>query len=206
MKRFVARFGVLLLAVMGLVGSMTTPAHATGAAVVVFAGTATVGNGIAYPCLGQGTPSGLPAPLPPKIPQVDLTKCPPAISGNTAATTFAGQGVGAGVWVNKGKDPVEVGLMNITAAGTTTGACGLSTGLFNGNMTPVIAPLKNKPRTFTITYTGVGGNLIITGSTTKGEGLIGVALAIPTGGSCLNKQPKTFTVIGVIVVTNPRLV
>jgi hypothetical protein len=198
MKSRLARLGVLLLPVMAVMATLAPPSNAAATGAIVIVGTANVGAGIAYPCVDPA--SG--------VPPINVNKClgPLGSPPNTATVTFNGTGVG-GVLTDLepkcGALPAcaEVGTFAITATGNVTGACGFSTGALTGNMNPAI-PLgtKVKGRAFAVNYIGVGGFLVLTGNTSKGETIAGAVAAVPTGGSCLNKDPKTFTVAGALVL------
>jgi hypothetical protein len=161
----------------------------------VIQGRAIVAAGLSYPCVGNGGP--------------DLTKCPPPVSfGNgPLGVTFTGSGVAQVDTVNKkGCVPVDVcveaGTINVTATGTVSGWCDLSSGTLTGAITaPSLAGNKVKNRFFTMAFTGTGGVLFITGTTSKGETIFGVAAAVPDaldGSSCTNKAAKAFIVAGIV--------
>lgn len=186
----IARLGVLLMTAVGLVAGSAAPAGAASAGSVAVVGTAAVGNGIAYPCLdGKTTP-----------PSVNPAKCLP--NSNTASVSFVST-VAAGAVASTAKPgpAVEAGTFSIVGTGSVTGACGLSSGGLSGSITPILAlGTKAKTRTFAVTFQGVGGTLVIMGTTSKGETVEGVVLALPTTGTCLNKTPKAFTIVGPILV------
>jgi hypothetical protein len=205
MKSRLARLGVLLLPVMAVMATLAPSSNAAAAGALVIVGTANVGAGIAYPCVEPGA-----TPLP-----INVNKClgPLGSPPNSAPVTFNGTGVGAVLNALEGKcattptNPVclEAGTVVITAAGTVVGACGFSTGTLGAGNTGTITPAisvgnKAKPRNFSVTYIGVGGFLILTGTTTKGETIAGAVVAVPTGGSCTNKDPKVFTVAGAVAI------
>jgi hypothetical protein len=201
MKVRIARLGVLLAAVVGLVASSAAPAGATGAGVVVVQGNATVGAGIAYPCIDPA--SG--------VPPISVPKCLPPQLGNPNSATFAFVGTGAGVIVNgpnKGAKTgtVEAGTFTVTANGTVSGACGLSVGVIaTGTVTPIIpVGTKTKNRTYVGGFIGVGGVLVIQGTTNKAEVIVGAVLAVPIPGqgSCTDKGPKVFLIAGAVAVVN----
>jgi hypothetical protein len=204
MKFRLARLSVLLLPIMALVASVAPPAHANVVGVVVVNGTANVGAGLSYPCVGNGVP--------------DLTKCPPPVGNGqpgNIGVTFGGIGVGAVVKVAKPKCPagspagtcVEVGTFAIAATGSVTGHCGLSSGALAGSVTPTLAlGTKSNNRTFNVSFTGIGGVLVLTGTTCNGENITGAVLAVPdatTGASCTNTAGKNFLIAGPIVIHRP---
>ncbi len=202
MKSRLARFSVLFIPMMALVASMAPPASATEVGALVVVGQANVGQGIAYPCLdGKTTP-----------PTVNPAKCTGHLGANPnkAAVTFSGTGAGTVVKVTKPKCPlvcVEAGTFAITASGSISGACGLSSGVLAGSITPIVSvgTKPAKPRGFNVSYQGIGGLLVVTGNTSKGEILAGAVVALPTTGTCLNKTPKSFTVAGPIFVIDPNI-
>lgn len=184
MKRM-ARLGVLLMAVAGLVAS-ATPADALTIGGLVIQGRANVGVGLGYPVLFP--PSG------------------------TIATTFTGTGVGqvdTALKAKCGTACIEVGTVIINATGSVNGNCGLSAGTFNGVIAPDLSlGTKTKARNFSITYQGVGGALVIQGSTSKGEIVVGAAVAVPdvtAGSSCLNVSAKAFIVVGIVSIVAPNI-
>jgi hypothetical protein len=200
MKSRLARLGVLLLPVMAVMATLAPPSNAAATGALVIVGTANVGAGIAYPCVDPAA----------GVPPINVNKClgPLGSPPNSASVTFNGTGAGAVLNDFEAKcattptNPVcfEVGTVTISAAGTVFGACGFSTGNLNGNITPAISPLKAKPRTFAVNYVGVAGFLVLQGTTSKGETIAGAVAAVPTGGSCTNKDPKTFTVAGAVAI------
>jgi hypothetical protein len=208
MKSRLARFSVLFLPVMGLMASITPPAHAFAVSQLVMAGQVTVGNGIAHPCLtGQTTP-----------PSIDIAKCN---STNVAPFTFTGSAVGVTVKVNKAKCDitdiacVQVATYSISASGTIVGACGSSTGSGSGSITKQSDILETKESsaaaTFSFSFVNIANALIVTGTFNRpglGTGTIfGTPLVSdgpPGSGSCMNKAPKTLTIAGPLTILCPN--
>lgn len=211
MKSRISRLGVVLLPVLALFASLAPPAHATQVGVIVIQGKANVGAGLSYPCFGPGTPT---API-------DLAKCPPPIgtgnnppppNGTGVGVTFTGTGAGAVVKVQKlpkcASVCVEAGTFGITnATGRVYGQCGLSSGTLTGTVASTLSlGTKSNNRTFTVGFQGIGGVLVLSGTTSQNETLDGVVAALPdatTGGSCTNKDAKAFIIAGPIVVHRP---
>jgi hypothetical protein len=209
MKSRLARLGVLVVSVVALVAGLAPSAEARVVGAVVVTGNAVLGAGISYPCLDN------PGPVTP-----NLAKCPAPIgaagANSAPITSFNGQGVGALVKVTKTKCPggaaacLEAGVFGITdngaATNRVTGSCGLSGGQLGGTITPQLSlGTKANTRNFLVTFTGVGGLLVLQGTSTNTsdgstETLLGAVVAAPTTGSCTNKAGKTFTVAGVITV------
>jgi hypothetical protein len=198
MKFRLARLSVLLLPILGMLAATAAPADALitiGGAVIQ--GRATVAAGLSYPCVSNGGP--------------DLTKCPPPVGAGNGplGVSFTGSGVAQVDSVNKKGCTapvdacVEVGTITVNATGSVNGWCGLSTGTLTGTITAAPLPVANKAknRTFTVTFTGVGGALILTGTTGKGENIDGAVAAVPDavgGSSCTNKAAKAFIVAGIV--------
>jgi hypothetical protein len=229
MKFRLARLGVLLLPVMGLVASTAPPARAASAGAMVIQGTATVGAGLGYPCVGNTIP--------------DLTKCPvigtapgapvevwlptpggptltpvgalPAGGNNNLGVTFAA--FGAGVLVKAAKPKcalpacVEAGTFTIAGGGSVSGWCDLSDGQLTITVTPnIVVGSKANVRTVDTIFVGVGGILVITGRVrapqTAWVGGAAYAVANPTdGSSCFNKAAKTFIIAGAVAIVGSNL-
>ena len=220
-KPRLARLGVLLAPIMALAAGLAPPADAVAIGGGVLIGTATVANGLAYPCFaGKGGPFGTP-------PTVNPAKCPVLNTKPDVAFTFVGTMVGALAKANKPKcgGPtanacVEAGVFNVTATGvldngplglTTSPKCGLSSGSGAGNIAPGVPVVDTKPGTanaFTFSFEGIGGLLVIQGTFRTDGVLAGVVVALPdalVGRGCLNKAAKDFIVVGPVVVFEPNL-
>jgi hypothetical protein len=206
---------------MGLVASSAPPAHAFVESDLVLDGTATVGNGLAYPCItGKGA-------VPPGVPAVDVAKCTSKLA-NVVPFTFNGTARGVTVKVDKSKCKsaplntcVQVSEYTLNSSGTVSGWCGLSIGQGSGtitksaNIVSTKPDANNPPITFNFTWTGIGGVLLITGTATRGTLTGGVvtgsplALVLPGNvvgaGTCLNKAPKSFRVVGPVTVVWPNV-
>jgi hypothetical protein len=201
MKPRLARLGVLLL--LPVMAALAPPSNAAATGAFAIVGTASVGFGIAYPCVDAAA----------GVPPIDVNKClgPLASPPNSATVTFNGSGPGAVLNDLEAKcattptNPVcfEVGTVTISAAGTVFGACGFWTGNLAGTLTPAITvtpPLKAKTRALVVDYISVGGFLILRGTTSKGETIASAVVAVPVGGSCTNKDPKIYSVAGSVAV------
>jgi hypothetical protein len=232
MKFRLARLGVLLLPVMGLVASTASPAGASSAGVVVVQGTATVGAGLGYFCVGAtatpdltkcpvvGTAPGAPVevwvPTPGSPTLVSATPVGlPAGGNNNLGVTFAG--LGAGVLVKAAKPKcalpacVEAGTFTIAGGGSVSGWCGLSDGSLTVTVTPNIAVgTKANVRTVDTIFVGVGGLLVITGRVRAPQTawVVGAVAAVPNvtdGSSCSNKNAKTFIIAGAIAIVGSNV-
>jgi hypothetical protein len=197
MKSRLTHFGVLLVSVLALMAGFAPSGSANTIGGLIVQGTATVGAGLSYPCVGNGAP--------------DLTKCPPPIGAGNGPIGVTFNGLGVGQIDNVGKPKcgglpacLEAGVWAITATGTINGWCGLSSGTLNGTISPTLAlGTKSKVRSFSITYSSAGGVLVITGSTNKGEtiaGAVHAAADVTTGSSCTNKAAKNFIVAGIVSI------
>lgn len=183
------RVVVLAVAVLG-VAAMQSPARANNEGAISFQGRANVGTGLSSFCAGSTVP--------------DLTKCPlPGRTGNSAAFSFAGTGAGYVQKINKPKCSAfcfEQGTYSISATGSIRGWCELWTGTMWGTITPSLSlGTKANTRNFTVGMSAEGGNVVITGTTSQGETVIGRATWVPdssSGSSCLNKGAKSFIVVG----------
>jgi len=210
MKSRIARFGVLLIPVMALFATTASPAGAVIVGGGVVQGEARVGAGLAYYCASNGT--------------VDVSKCPPQQLQNpkpgNIAFTFRAFLYGGIVKVAKEKcgpaGPVcsEVGVFTISGSGTVSGKCGLSGGTGTASIELTGPVVKNtKPGSVArvdFTFAGVGGTLILTGTFRDSPSslLTGAVAAVPdatTGNSCLNKNQKTFILLGPIAVVDSNL-
>ena len=219
MKLRLARLGVLLAPIMALVAGLAPPAEAVAAGGGVLIGRASVANGLAYPCFdGQGGPAGTP-------PSVNPAKCPVLNTKPDVGFAFGGQLVGALAKANKPKcfaapACAEAGLFAMAASGvldngplglTTSPKCGLSSGSGSGSIalsTPLVDSKPTGASPFTFDFEGIGGLLVFTGSF-RGSGVwAGVLVAMAdstTGGSCVNKAAKDYSVVGPVVVFDPNL-
>jgi hypothetical protein len=184
------RAALFALSASALLLPLATPASATSAGVIVYAGTATT------PPLGY--------------PVLDTT------GGNGAvniSSNLACANIGANV-LKAGKAPVQAGLCSFTASGTigTNGLGGpFATGAFcggsGGTLTGALIDPAGQTVNFSGTFTTVASLVVFVGSATKGAQsgpIVSVADAIPPnpvlgGGSCLDGNATAFTVVGVAV-------
>lgn len=186
-----AFFVAAIALAIGLLGTGASPVHAVTSGKIVVQGTLTIGGGLSYTCVGNGGP--------------DTTACPVIGSGvNGVTVTFGGTGAGQ---LRSAAEPkcgglpvcVEAGTWAITANGTISGHCNLWSATLNGAMNPSLSlGTKSKPRNFGITISSAFFEMVITGSTSKGETIIGEGQAVPdalSGASCLNRLPKSFVVV-----------
>ena len=97
---------------------------------------------------------------------------------------------------------------SISASGTVTGYCGLSTGQGSGTY----VSSNRGTYTYSFEWTSVGGELIITGSISDADGnsgpLAGIVTAIPplpapvgSGQSCTTGNAQDFTIVGEVAAT-----
>ena len=209
MKRL-TRLAAVAVGVLAMVGAVTTPAHANTTAEITFTGTATVTGGIGYPNT---------LPIPPETP---TTQClDPLPDGNPvpnchthythhqrSVSFFSDNCVDAGVNVGKlTKVPAFAGPCSIVApTGYVTGHCGLSGGQVTGTY------VSSEPQVFefNVHFSGVGGELVITGHVTKpstGQSgkITAVVTAVPVietpvlttpNQSCTNKTQEDFNIVG----------
>lgn len=184
---------LLPLVVVSLLITGTPPANATTAGEINFVASMQMGNGIASSCLtGKSTP-----------PSLDATKCGGFLtSTNTASisvtTTIANGSIEHGPTKGSKALRTESGTFVITASGWATGSCELMTGTISGTISPAISlGTKAKARTFVATFTAVDGKAVVQGSTSKGESIFGEWDMFVSTGTCVNKAPKSWTLIGV---------
>jgi hypothetical protein len=183
---------------VGPVTILRTPAEANGGGTFAVTGTMNVGSGMAYPCLA-GTQN-----LPFSLDHIDPNKClgPLGSPPNSAAVTFSGTAAGGfahGPVKAAKAGTAESGTYLMSAIGSTYGSCDFNTAVMSGSTNPTISVgTKQKARTFVWQWFNVGGLAITNGYTSKGEHFYGILHMSPTGGYCLNKDPKTFTVVGVL--------
>lgn len=227
MGRRVVRLGVLLAGVTGLLVTATPPAHATTRLTVLFTGTVTLGNGIAYQCFdSKTTPTINPAKCTPPttttkndpkgVPTTNFTFSPP----NSASFNFAAgfgittvMGIPLGTCTAQGtttdkpfKNAAEGGTCTMTGGGTVTGYCNLFTLTLAGGAGPgAPAPNNVQGYTYTLKGTGINGLVNLTGTVTKtasGEtgNITATVQVVNVVGSCLTKEPKTLFVAGKAVV------
>lgn len=218
MKSRLARLCALLLLIMGLVVGTAPPAHSLHMFTLKFNGFATVGNGIAYPCLGgKGA-------VPPATPTVETTKCDPTVMSNSAGLNLQATGVGELAKIIKLKcnhppDNVcaRTANYNIASSGMIRGYCGSSRGMITGTITQngVVVnnekpALINGPITFSFSFEEKGGVAILTGTadrggnigTLEGKATWAIGPGVPgSAGTCFNKASKTFVVDGTMEVT-----
>lgn len=208
MKRQFSRLSLLVIVTVALIGSMTMPAEATMVGGGLLQGRASVGNGLASPCLDGKGPS----------PSVNPAKCPAFLNGKAPVSfTFSGTLTGAIAKVNKTKCKTakpnacyDIGTFPVAASGSVVGKCGASLGNGSGAIGTGASNVRTKPatnatRSFTFSWTGVGGNLILSGTIDGTGTLAGVVAAAPdvfTGGSCTHKAAKDFIVVGPVVMIN----
>jgi hypothetical protein len=55
MRSKIARVGVVAFGLLALIAGLTPPAQAAGTVTIAFVGSATIGSGLSYPCIGSGT-------------------------------------------------------------------------------------------------------------------------------------------------------
>lgn len=198
MKLRIARLGVLIATVMGLMVTMT-PAEATTVKIVTFTGTATVQcGGLAYPGVNMVVPATTTAPKagPKGEPEVNTT----VHNGNTCDFVLAST---LCVKLSLGK---KTGVDNCTivATGTVTGFCGLSSGLGTAMLTnngPVIGggePTKDNVG-IKFKFSSTATTLRVSGGNTT-ENIHGVVSAVPLTGSCTNTTATGFLITGEVVV------
>lgn len=195
-RRRIAAVAIVASLMYGLLGVRPEAASAVTVGVVNIVGHMGVGNGIAYPCLdGKTSP-----------PAVNPSKCGGYLtSGNTAAITLTTT-VAAGVLGNgpdkgvKSHSP-ELGTFSFVSTGSVTGACGLAKATLTGGLSPVLAiGGKSKFRSVALSMLILGNTVFISGMTNKGERIDGTLLALPEVGTCENKTPKTYTIIGSLFI------
>lgn len=186
MRRF-AGIAVAASALAVLLVVPTAPARAVTSGDLLVSGTAQMGNGIAYPCLGGKM-----------FPVVDLNKCAPLIpTNNTASLTMTGTAAGTiynGPTKGTKANTVEAGTWSLQATGIYKGACGFGSGNLSGSLTPLVqVGTKAKSRAFYVSFIDSGGVWTIQGSTNKGErieGTLSVETDPVSGSQCLDKRPK----------------
>jgi hypothetical protein len=197
------RLLLLTILVLGLAFVPPQPARAETIGAMRFIGTWNVGAGIAYPCVGS-----------PGWPAIDLTKCPIVSSGNTVSAVLSGTGLGTianSPTKAQKATTVEGPIWTFNAAGIIAGWCWLSSGYATGSLTVSLnlgtkqppPPQSPKVRTFSVSWTEIAQKLFLTGTTNKGETLIGyfefVADTV-SGSSCTNKNAKNFIMAGELLV------
>jgi hypothetical protein len=206
---------LLLILTSGL--GVAEPVHAIVSNTLVFQGIATVGNGFAYPCL-SGKDS-----IPPNLPSIDVTKCTSKL-GNSVPFIFSGSGVGIMGKVAKAKCGVnavacaQVATYSVTAAGATSGWCGLSIGNGSATITPTATITETKssgsPFSFVFSWTSIAGVAVVTGSGLRNGYIITIAgtslmvLAPPhleMKGTCLNKALKRVFIAGALTMVGPNI-
>lgn len=217
MKVKLARLGVLMASVLGLLGVTLAPAQAIQVGTVAFIGDAIITGGgrLGYPCTIDIDDIDIPGDVPGCLltavngtsvtfkpgklgmSEVNLTQS----NGNTGNFGFGSTTcVGLKLTVDKpGKSTGAAGpLCSIGATGVVTGYCGLSSGTGVGFFT-----LGIKTLSFTFKFWDVGGTLIVSG-TYAGAGagdIKGVFEVIPdlpilSTTSCTNKWAIHFTIVG----------
>lgn len=196
MKLRVARVGVLIATVMGLMLTMT-PAEATWVKTVTFTGSATLLN-----CGGFGSP-GVDGVVPdtktttklgPKgEPEVNTevlngNKCDFVLSTTACVKESVGKKLGTDVCV-------------ITAVGTVLGFCGLSFGTGRAVITNLTNTVQPKPDVVTdFKFSSTGTTLRVSGGNMT-QNVHGEVSAVPSAtGSCTNKTATGFLVSGEVVV------
>lgn len=188
-------FALAVAAASVLVGPVPE-ARASSEGTINVVGSVNGSAGDALPCFGTTGP----VPL-------DPASCPVLGSGNTVSQNFIGQGVGEIKKANKAfKCPgfvpacVESLIWSITLTNTKGGWCRLSSGTWNGTMTPVlIVGTKANTRSLYLQWTDVGGTMIVTGTTSHGEtvgGYLNYTEDPTNGSSCTNRNPKRYILYG----------
>lgn len=192
------RLGVVLGALLGVLGMNMTPASATTTASIAFTGKATT-SPLFYPCFPAGTTDCLSDPLGPDF----------AFAFASATCVGSKTDVAKSKSTTSGLPVGEYLCESITAAGTGTGYCGLSTATGTASIrwtSPNSTP-QSKSTDVQFSYVGVGGELVITGTgekTPEGpEGrLAGVVTAVPQptppilGQGCSATGATGFTIVG----------
>lgn len=225
MKARLARFAVLAAGLIGLFTAGMPAAEADTVGTLAFTGNATVtgddpNQTIAYPCVHQTLPGTV---------TVDLNLCLLELLGTTTkpkmlpkpgdvnptvnfttrhnpSNVVFGHKTCFGVVVNDNKldkDPVDVGACVIFATGKVWGHCGLSTGMVTGGL---ITPTNTF--TFTVKFTGIAGELFITGHVTlsnppQNGWIRGIVTAAPnstSGSSCFDKHRLDFIIEGLVMI------
>lgn len=218
--RKLARIGVLVVAVAGLLGTSTPPASAAESLTVVFTGTTTIGttpDGLAFPCVNAGTVSLADCPVigtPISVQNLPtghnfLTFIRPVFhGGDSAGFNFTSTTCAAADVATVGAHTLGAGTCSMAANGTVHGYCGLGEGFLVGGLAvssnSLLPTVGHATRFYQFVgrFVTVGAVSVFRGSitnTTSGEtGEFTVVLAIaPTAGSCLdNSSPKTATVVG----------
>jgi hypothetical protein len=184
---------LLVVSIAAVLGSVTSPAQATTHGDLDLEGTAVMGAGIAYPCIGPVQPS------------FDPSKCGGFLTSSNAATlnltAIVLGSIGHGPTKGGKANTVEAGMWVLTTnQGVYRGACGLATGSITGFLNPAALQTgtKSKGRGVSLTFTDFGSGWVVQGTTSKGETVTGVldATVDSTSGSCTNKLGKAFIVTG----------
>lgn len=205
MKRF-TRLAALAVGVLAMVGATAPPASATTIIETTFVGSATVTGGLGYPVVT------LPTPTTPRVDCLDpLPDGNPVPNCHTHYVDHEHNVVVASdiecrdesTNIDKpGKAPQHTGGCVFNGSGHVSGHCGLSGGQVTGTYRDSLGQLYD----FSVHFTGVGGELVVTGHVTKqatgrhGK-ITGEVTAAPdvlgtTGQSCTTKNQQRFIIAG----------
>ena len=222
MKLKSARFGVLLVALAGVLATMVPSAQATTYKTITITGNATLSVGFGYPgappthklpCGYNSLSDVMTEPTAETVAKVLATpQCTTAKAGPKPGTTVVNVRPGGNtanfafsnvVCVKTSTSVLKLPTMSktgvdqcrLTATGTVTGFCGLSTGTGTATITNLSGNKTDTNMVFK--FTGVGGVLHVTGGNAT-ENIVGDVNATPTAGtgSCAMKAAREFTVTG----------
>lgn len=229
--RSTLRAAAVLAGVAGLAGVLVPPAAAEGMKTVVFAGRATVTEGLGYPCTNTTPPT---VTVPDTSPTKGQKTCPPDVrvnpgankkqklvdvNGDTRTGRFESTDdacVASGLTFNKGKQTLDAGPCVILSTFVVTGYCGLSQGV--GRATVTVDNQLGANQTYNADYTWFSSGTVLTvrgqawtGATkpaTPDWYLTGTVSAAPNplvaGTSCTNKTGQSFLIEGVVVLVHPN--
>lgn len=191
MKSRLARLGVLLAAVFGLLATMVPAASADTYKTITIVGQVNLPGcqGLGYPVVTNTAVPGLPTVKPGPKPGTTVANIPP--QGNHCNFELV---PAVCTKTSVGKKIAAVDTCGIIATGTVWGYCGYSTGQGNA----VVDATTKEPISTTFKFTGVGGLLTVTGGNAN-KNIVGEIAALPTVGTCANKTATGFTVAGEVV-------